>query len=222
MRDLSMLTEDLFSVISNMIGSRIAATRVGTLARITSVEGDSITVKPVIREKIKSPTGYRIVELPEITDVRLCRNQYPKVGDYVICVHGDKTPEEFDEEEGTAVAGKVSHGYNDVYAFVLNFGSEWSPVEIERLEPTVPGFYTFRSESAVNSFSEIRVLLKNGNRVVADQILKMDLLDFGVDSFDVMYYNGGVSSLVISITSEGKLEFTVSSSFTLEYSIQAR
>lgn len=222
MIDLSVLTEDLFSVISNMIDSKIAATRVATLARISSVDGDSITVKPVIREKIKSPTGYRVVELPEIEGVKFCRNQYPKVGDYVICVHGDKTPEDFDEESGNAVAGNVSHGYNDVYAFVLDFGSEWSAVELERLEPTVPGFYTFRSKIAVNSFSEIRVALKNGNRVIADQVLNMDLLDFGVDSFDVIYYNNGVSSLVVSITSEGKLEFTVSSSLTLDYGIQAR
>lgn len=124
------ITENFAEILSSIETKVMNRLRVGTLARVLSVNERLLTVQPIIMEKINTPTAEKYVKLPEIHNVYCVSGQYPKVNDYVICMHLDRGSDELDifKETGKLVKENVNkHNINDCVAVVIKTTDEEQP-----------------------------------------------------------------------------------------------
>lgn len=124
------ITENFAEILSSIETKVMNRLRVGTLARVLAVNERLLTVQPIIMEKINTPTAEKYIKLPEIHNVYCISGQYPKVNDYVICVHLDKGADDLDIFKTTdkLVRGNGNkHNINDCVAIVIKTTDEEQP-----------------------------------------------------------------------------------------------
>lgn len=100
--------------------------RVATFCLVTSVntKNNTINAQPLIKEKISSnDNDFTYVPLPELINVPYCTNmkEEPKVGDYCICIHLDRSIKGFDNKElknGDGKSNNNRHNISDCVAIV--------------------------------------------------------------------------------------------------------
>lgn len=126
--------ELIFEVANQKVMNNL---RVGTLARVVSVDKikRTISVQPIVQEKINcnNDVGYKYIKLPVIKNVPYISGQYPKVNDYVVCLHLDRTKSGIDMLTDTTSfieSNTNRHNINDCIAIVINTKDEWELIGI--------------------------------------------------------------------------------------------
>ena len=118
----AVITEDFSAILNNVENKVMNKLRVGTLARVLEVSDRLLTVKPIIMERINTPTAEKYIQLPEIHNVYCIEGQDISVGDYVICVHFDRGLDNFDlfnNKTGFIESKQNRHDLNDCVAIKI-------------------------------------------------------------------------------------------------------
>ncbi|MEG1565318.1 MAG: hypothetical protein RR342_01070 [Bacilli bacterium] len=125
-----VITENFNVLFNNTVNKVMNDLRVGTLCRVISVNNDrTINVKPIITEEINTITGSKFIQLPELHNINYILGQYPKINDYVICVHLDRSNDSINlntisnNEFLESNAGK--HSISNCVAILINNKEEW-------------------------------------------------------------------------------------------------
>lgn len=142
--------------------------RVATLSRVISVDKDSrtISVQPIVQEKINcdSEDGYKYIKLPVIKNVPYISGNYPKVNDYVVCIHLDRTKSGINLLTDTTsfIESNVNrHNLNDCVAVVINTKDEWT---------LIGGYTSTESDIDVSNYSEFKAILLNNSSQISQQL----------------------------------------------------
>lgn len=126
MKTRSVITEDFDDIFAEQEAKIMRDLRVATFSRVIKVNTNTIDVQPVIQEKINTRDGYKYLPLPVIKDVYYLAGQTPKVGDYVVCLHLDRSlggMNIIEDKTGMVESGGNRHNLNDCIALVVNTGN---------------------------------------------------------------------------------------------------
>lgn len=146
--------------------------RVGTLSRVISVDtaNRTLIVQPIVMEKINSKTGEKYIKLPEIHNVPYIAGQYPKVDDYVVCIHLDRTKSGIDlltDITSFIESNTNRHNLNDCVAIVINTKDEWKLI----------GEYSEVIQNInVSNYREIRAFLVHDNIQIGYGIIDLKVI----------------------------------------------
>lgn len=130
MKSLGSITEDFNEVLNSVKKSVMRDLRVGTFARVISVNTSkkTVDVQPIVEEKINTRNGYEYLRLPQIKNIKYAYGCYPKVGDLAICVHFDRGVSGYDftsSEELYLQSGTERHNINDCVAIIISTKDYW-------------------------------------------------------------------------------------------------
>lgn len=160
-----VITENFYVVLETSNKKLMNNLRVGTLSRIISVNrvDRTVDVQPIVMEKINTKSGVTSVLLPEIHNIPYISGQYPKVNDYVICVHLDRTMRGIDlltDSTSYIESNRNRHNLNDCIAIVINTKDEWNLV----------GTYTeVTSNIDLSGYTQIKtVVIKSGIQITSE------------------------------------------------------
>ena len=202
------ITESFKAILDSVENNVMRNLRVGTLARVLSVDNKLLSVEPIIKEKINTQSGYKYLRLPIIDSVYCISGQAPKVGDYVICIHFDRGLSGFNlfnDKTGYIESGTHRHDIGDCVAIVIN--TDETPIEKEWKKV---GEYSSVTQIDLSSYSEIRVVLKSNNIQLSSQIY---LFDDGETVNAFSQYNDTVYNVTIS--RQGGITFKSTGDFTV-------
>ena len=130
MKSLGSITEDFNEVLNSVKKSVMRDLRVGTFARVISVNTSkkTVDVQPIVEEKINTRNGYEYLRLPQIKNIKYAYGCYPRVGDLAICVHFDRGVSGYDftsSEELYLQSGTERHNINDCVAIIISNKDDW-------------------------------------------------------------------------------------------------
>ena len=170
-RPKSSFFETISSVFSTFKAEIMRDLRVATFARVTAVSENTLNAQPIVKEKISTKKGYEYMALPELVDIPYLSSQYPKIGDYVVCLHFDRSIDNldiFNDRENLVESGENRHNINDSIALVVNTDGGWREEYIVNSNST--------TTIKIDGIKEIRVVLYNtsGAQTGSEIFLKSD------------------------------------------------
>lgn len=191
------ITENFNVILKNVENNVKRTLRVGTLARVVKVD-KFLTVQPVIMEKVNTKTGYKYLKLPQIKNVPYISGQTPRVGDYVVCLHLDRSKGDldFDDKERFIESGTNRHDLNDCVAIVIQSGNEWTSVFSIT---TVDSF-------DLSSYSQLKILFYVGNSIL--NCTNINVSDLGEQNSLHIYSKYNEEEYSVDITNSGVTNIT--------------
>ena len=118
----AVITEDMNVILEDVKNETMRTLRVGTVARVVSVDGLTVSVQPIVEEKINTPAATKYLQLPVIKGVYCVSGQTYAVGDYVVCLHFDRGLGDFDifsQKSGYVESGTHRHDLGDCIAIKI-------------------------------------------------------------------------------------------------------
>lgn len=172
-QSMSVNTENFELIFENLNQKVMTKLRVGTLARVISVDYSlkTISVQPIVEEKINANNdkGYKYIKLPVIRNVPYIAGQKPKVDDYVVCLHLDRTKSGIDLLHDTSSfieSNTNRHDINDCVAIVIQTKDEWE---------FIGRFTENKSNIEIPEYEEIKAILVYSDTQIGSQIFDLSI-----------------------------------------------
>ena len=200
------ITEDFAAILDSVETRVMNKLRVGTLARVLKVDDRLLTVKPIIMEKINTPTAEKYVELPEIHNVYYIDGQEIKENDYVICLHFDRGLDNFDlfnNKTGFIESKQNRHNINDCVAIKIATDKIQPP---EYSEENLEIIFKINTTYTYGGENNITVPMKEHKET---DVTEWEITTTGKDIFvhfegDLSFTNNSTTTTAINMYIDGK------------------